>query len=90
MGLKMASEWSDQTARTHSGHAQPRTFKLNPTTILYSLLRPACRALYTMAADHSLRIAVVQFAPKIGQVGVNIAKAKELCAKCVHFFIFPR
>jgi len=30
-----------------------------------------------------LRIAVVQFAPKIGQVHVNMARAREICAKYV-------
>ncbi|KAJ3747598.1 carbon-nitrogen hydrolase [Lentinula detonsa] len=32
-----------------------------------------------MTSPISLRIAVVQFAPKIGQVQVNLARAKELC-----------
>jgi hypothetical protein len=36
----------------------------------------------------SLRIAVVQFAPKIGQVEENVAKAKDLCAKCVRLSTF--
>ncbi|KAJ4482422.1 hydrolase [Lentinula aciculospora] len=32
-----------------------------------------------MASSSALRIAVVQFAPKIGQVQVNVARARELC-----------
>ncbi|KAF8835384.1 carbon-nitrogen hydrolase [Paxillus ammoniavirescens] len=47
-----------------------------------------------MAASSSkLRIAVVQFAPKLGQVQANIAKARELCAgltpKSIDLLCFP-
>ena len=41
-------------------------------------------SLHMAGAQGSLRIAVVQFAPKIGQVQANIAKARQLCAKCVY------
>jgi hypothetical protein len=37
-----------------------------------------------MATSSWLRIAVVQFAPKLGEVHANIAKARELCRGSVH------
>lgn len=46
-----------------------------------------------MAATTTLRVGVVQFAPKIGKVQANIAKARELCngltPRCVDLLCFP-
>ncbi|KAI6098217.1 carbon-nitrogen hydrolase [Pisolithus sp. B1] len=46
-----------------------------------------------MAATRTLRVGVVQFAPKIGKVQANIAKARELCngltPRCVDLLCFP-
>ncbi|KAI6006458.1 carbon-nitrogen hydrolase [Pisolithus marmoratus] len=46
-----------------------------------------------MAATTTLRVGVVQFAPKIGRVHANIAKAHELCKgltpRCVDLLCFP-
>ncbi|KAI6044880.1 carbon-nitrogen hydrolase [Pisolithus marmoratus] len=46
-----------------------------------------------MAATTTLRAGVVQFAPKIGRVHANIAKARELCKgltpRCVDLLCFP-
>lgn len=46
-----------------------------------------------MAATTTLRVGVVQFAPKIGKVQANIARARELCngltPRCVDLLCFP-
>ncbi|KIO05275.1 hypothetical protein M404DRAFT_15340 [Pisolithus tinctorius Marx 270] len=46
-----------------------------------------------MATTTTLRVGVVQFAPKIGKVQANIAKARELCKgltpRCVDLLCFP-